>query len=52
MTPSQTQLVAEPASVDFNRRVGNPQIAPSTNPDASLHGEQKARYVSGMFARI
>jgi demethylmenaquinone methyltransferase/2-methoxy-6-polyprenyl-1,4-benzoquinol methylase len=32
--------------------MGNPQIAPSTNPDASLRGEQKARYVSGMFARI
>src|SRR5215210_5858241 len=26
--------------------------APSTNPDASLQGAQKAGYVSGMFARI
>lgn len=26
--------------------------APTTNPDASLQGEAKARYVNGMFARI
>jgi demethylmenaquinone methyltransferase / 2-methoxy-6-polyprenyl-1,4-benzoquinol methylase len=26
--------------------------APQTNPDATLQGEAKARYVSGMFARI
>lgn len=28
------------------------QVVPTTNPDASLLGEEKARYVNGMFSRI
>jgi demethylmenaquinone methyltransferase/2-methoxy-6-polyprenyl-1,4-benzoquinol methylase len=28
------------------------ETAPTTNPDASLQGEAKARYVNGMFSRI
>lgn len=30
----------------------NASPQPATNPEATLQGEQKARYVSGMFARI
>ncbi len=30
----------------------SPSTQPTANPNASLQGEQKARYVSGMFARI
>ncbi len=48
MDISETHTARGPAAP------GHPQAgnAPASNPDASLQGIQKARYVSGMFARI